>query len=255
VNQTYLGVQTIRVDRIVGTLDRTVDFNRDFRPRNRQLATRLDGLRQTFPYGDFPAINVYEVGGAYFVVDGHHRVALAREMRAEYIDAEVIRLDTQYELDDGVDVLTLIHTDQHRRFLRESGLDEIDPDARFELLRPDAYAELLAKVHAFGYRRSLEAGRLLSKAEIARDWYETEYLPAVEAIHEVGLDRRYTYKTDADLYLWVEGKRRALEPMRPDVSWRQAAEAAAGEFHGPLTERRLTRNRRRPLSRRSAAVN
>jgi hypothetical protein len=251
VRQTYAGVRPIPVDRIVGSLDRTVDFDRDFRPRTRGLAERLRTLRRRFPDGDFPAISVYEVGGAFFVVDGHHRVALSRELGRQYIDAEIVRLETEYELGDEVDVLTLVHTEQQRRFMHESGLDQVIPDARFELLRPDAYDELLANVHAFGYRRSRESGRLLSPAEMATAWYELQYQPAVAAIHEIGLDRRYPYKTDADLFLWVDGKRRALEPMRPGTNWLEAARAAAGEFHGPLTRRRYTRQRRRPLPQRA----
>jgi hypothetical protein len=250
VTQRYRGVDTIPVGRIVGSLDRTVDFDRDFRPRTTDLAERLDSLRRAYPNGDFPAISVYEVGGAYFVVDGHHRVALSRELGRDYIDADVIELETEYELEDEVDVLTLVHTEQHRRFMEESGLAAVRPDARFELLRPDAYAQLLEIVQAYAYRRSREAGRLLAPAEVAADWYETEYLPAVEAIHAVGLHRRYTYKTDADLFLWIDAKRRSLEPMQRTVSWLDAARAAAGERHGPLTRRRLTREKRRPLPRR-----
>jgi hypothetical protein len=120
------------------------------------------------------------------------------------------------------------------------------------MLRPDAYVELLGAVEAFGYRRSVEAGTLLTRGEIGRAWYEQEYEPAVAAIHDVGLHRRYAYKTDADLFLWVASKRRSLEPMRPGVSWLEAAQACAGEFHGPLTEVRYTRQRRKPLQRRSA---
>jgi hypothetical protein len=36
-----------------------------------------------FPDGAFPPIEVVEVGGLYFVSDGHHRVALARERGAD----------------------------------------------------------------------------------------------------------------------------------------------------------------------------
>jgi ParB-like chromosome segregation protein Spo0J len=42
-----------------------------------------------------PPIEVQELGGAYFVADGHHRIALARERKADFIDAEVTRLQTQ----------------------------------------------------------------------------------------------------------------------------------------------------------------
>jgi hypothetical protein len=68
-----------------------------------------------------PAINVFEVGGGYFVEDGNHRVALARERGADYIDAEVTRLGTWYEIAADVDVAQLIHTEQQRELLAASG--------------------------------------------------------------------------------------------------------------------------------------
>src|SRR6266498_1846443 len=122
VDQSYVGVRPIPVDRILGSLDRTVDFDRDFRPRSSHLESRLRSLREAYPAGDFPPITVYEVGGAYFVVDGHHRVALSRELGQTFIDADVVRLATEYDLDPSVDVLTLVHTQQHQRFMEESGL-------------------------------------------------------------------------------------------------------------------------------------
>jgi uncharacterized ParB-like nuclease family protein len=251
VDQSYVGVRPIPVDRIVGSLDRTVDFDRDFRPRSSRLESRLRSLREAYPAGDFPPITVYEVGGAYFVVDGHHRVALSRELGQAFIDADVVRLATEYELDPDVDVLTLVHTQQHQRFMEESGLAAARPNARFEFLRPDAYVALLGVVHAFAYRRSVAARRLLDPSETAAEWYDSEYQPAIEAIHKAGLHARYTYKTDADLFLWVEGRRRSLEPLNSGATWQDAAEAAAGEWHGPLTRRRLTSQKRTPLRARS----
>jgi hypothetical protein len=247
VEQRYEGVRSIPVERILGSLDRTVDFDRDFRPRGAHLAARLGSLRATYPTGEFPPISVYEVGGAFFVVDGHHRVALSRQLGQAFIDADVIQLVTQYEIQPDVDVLTLVHTQQHQRFMESSGLAAARPDARFEFLRPDGYAVLLAIIHAYAYRASLEAGRLLGPSEVAAAWYDREYLPAIAAIHEAGLHVRHSYKTDADLFVWVEGRRRALEPLQSAVTWREAAEAAAGEWHGPLTRRRLTAQKRVPL--------
>jgi hypothetical protein len=77
--RSYLGVQEISLDRVVGSVDRSADFRRDFRPRRRLSRSRLQSLRTAFPDGALPAIRVFEVGGVYFVEDGHHRVALARE--------------------------------------------------------------------------------------------------------------------------------------------------------------------------------
>ena len=74
-------------------------------------------LRSAFGDGPLPAIEVYEVGGAYFIDDGHQRVALARERRADFIDAEVTRLRTNYEIGPDVDVSRLVHTEQQRVLL------------------------------------------------------------------------------------------------------------------------------------------
>jgi hypothetical protein len=251
-SQTYSGVRPIPIDRILGSLDRTVDFDRDFRPRSDHLSARLRGLRDAYPNGDYPPISMYEVGGAFFVVDGHHRVALSRELGTRFIDADIVCLCTEYEINSDVDVLTLVHTQEHDRFTRESGLQTARPGARFELLRPDAYAALLGVVQAFAYRLSRQAGRLLEPGETAAEWFATEYLPAVAATHEVGLNKRYAYQTDADLFLWIECRRRSLAPFNASVTWLEAARAAAREWHGPLTRRRFTGQKREPLRRRTS---
>jgi ParB/Sulfiredoxin domain len=85
--QHHVGLTPIPVDRIIGSLDRSVDFDRLFQPRHLTLRTRLRALRQAFPDGGFPPITVYEMGGLYFVADGHHRVALAHQLGMEYVDA------------------------------------------------------------------------------------------------------------------------------------------------------------------------
>ncbi len=60
--QSYGGLQTIPLERIIGTLDRSIDFDRHFRPRRRGLLTRLAGLATAFSVRDFPPISVYELG-------------------------------------------------------------------------------------------------------------------------------------------------------------------------------------------------
>ena len=111
----------------------------------------MASLRAGFPSGDLPPIEAYEVGGAYFVADGHHRVALAMQRGADYIDAEVTRLETNYEIGPDTDVCQLIHTEQQLTLLHESGLAEARPDAVIEFSRPGGYAELLELIKAHGY--------------------------------------------------------------------------------------------------------
>src|SRR6201990_937282 len=103
VSQSYAGVRPIEVRRIIGSVDRSSDFDRDFRPRLPDSAQRMASLRAGFRRRSVPPIEAYEVGGAYFVIDGHHRVALARERDAEFIDAELIRLETNVEIGPDTD--------------------------------------------------------------------------------------------------------------------------------------------------------
>src|SRR3954462_13897883 len=89
LGQTYAGVRTIPIDRIVGSVDRSVDFDRLFRPKRREVQKGVIGLRGACAPREMPPISVYEAGGLYFVSDGHHRVALAKADGGEFIDAEV----------------------------------------------------------------------------------------------------------------------------------------------------------------------
>jgi hypothetical protein len=77
VGQSYAGTRPVPLERIVGSVDRSADFGRNFRARRSLSRSRVAALRAAFPDGDMPAIEVYEVGGLFFVADGHHRVALA----------------------------------------------------------------------------------------------------------------------------------------------------------------------------------
>ncbi|HWO08263.1 MAG TPA: hypothetical protein VNN80_02250, partial [Polyangiaceae bacterium] len=66
--QAYAGMRTIPINRIVGSVDRAVDFDRLFRPRRRgDLKHRMKGLREAFAENPMPPISVYEASGLYFV--------------------------------------------------------------------------------------------------------------------------------------------------------------------------------------------
>ena len=97
-----------------------------------------------------PAIMVFEVGGAYFVEDGHHRVALAREQGASYIDADVTRLETSYEISPDLELAQLIHTEQQRKLLSDSGLSRARPHAVIEFTFTDGYTQLTEVIKAHG---------------------------------------------------------------------------------------------------------
>ncbi len=196
------GLQSIPLDRIIGTVDRSIDF------------------------------------------------ALSHSLGREEIDAEVTRLQTSYEVTPDVDVLTLVHTEQQRIFLEESGLGRARPDAVIVFTRPQGYSELLDVLRSHFHELSRSASRLVPDEESAAGWYDNVYLPALKIIKATRLPQRYPFKTDADMYLWTHQLRRSLQPTQPDISWAEAAEKRASEHHGPFFRWRHQRYLRRPLQRR-----
>jgi hypothetical protein len=249
---SYLGIQEIPVARIVGSVDRSGDFGRDFRPQRRLSRGRLASLRSAYPEGGMPAIEVFEVGGAYFVEDGHHRVALARERDADYIDAEVTQLRTNYEIGPDVDVCQLVHTEQQRVLLEESGLSRARPDAVIEFTLLDGYTQLRDIVKAHGYDLARRRGELPTPEEVGADWYDNVYLPGVEAVRRARLPELYAswFPTDGDLFLWIYQIRRDLRGHDETIDF-DAAAAHAREVKLPRSRKRHhLRESRRPLPRR-----
>jgi hypothetical protein len=248
--KSYLGVREIPIDRIVGSVDRSADFDRDFKPQRRLSRGRLASLRSAFRDGGMPAIEVFEVGGAYFVEDGHHRVALAREQHAHFITAEVTRLQTNYEIGPDVDVSQLVHTEQQRVLLDESGLGRARPDAVIEFTLLDGYTQLREIIKAHGYDLARRRGALPAPEEVAADWYDTVYLPGVDAVRRASLPELYAswHSTDADLFLWVYQLRRDLRGHDATIDFDAAARHARTLNLGRRRKRDHLRDGRRPLS-------
>jgi len=214
--QSYAGIHPIPVADIVGTVSRVEDFDRDFLPKRTKIQQRWRQVEQSFPESDFPPISVYEIDGRYFVVDGHHRVAIAKQRGTEFIDAEVIRLRSRTPLPSDANIGAIIMAEQQRRFMEESGLGRARPQARIEFSRPQGYIELLEHIKIHGYHMIMERNELLSAEEIAADWCDRVYWPTVEAIHREGLNELWPKATDADLFLWVGQRRRELFPEVTD---------------------------------------
>jgi hypothetical protein len=238
--QSYAGIRPIPVKDIVGTVGRTRDFDREFLPRRREVGERWRRVERAFGDGDFPPIQVYELDGRYFVSDGHHRVAIARQQGTDHIDAEVTRLRTRSPLPPDADIGRLIMLEQQRMFFEESGLERTRPEAHIEFTRPQGYVEVLELVKIHGFHLMRERGEVVPVEEIAADWYDRVYLPAVEAIRNEGLTR---HATESDLFMCVYERQRDLFPERGGMGWDEAARTMKAEEKRPRN--RLAARRRR----------
>jgi hypothetical protein len=204
----YLGVREIQLDALVGTDGRASSFTRDFRPLHSFSRDRLRSLERAFAEGAFPPIVTVKLGETYFVIDGHHRVALARRAGAEMIDADVTELIARVPLPAGADMLEVVLRELERIFLEDSGLAESRPGVRVSVSRPAHYLELLENVQVHGYHMMRARGRVLENAEIAANWYDAIYTPTLAAIERLRFDRLYRDAPPGDLFLVLHRHRR-----------------------------------------------
>jgi hypothetical protein len=89
------GRREVEVRRIVGSVGRHRQFDRNFMPRKASLRDKWERVDRAFVRGEeLPPVSLYKIGDAYFVEDGNHRVSVARYQGVEMIDAEVTELLT-----------------------------------------------------------------------------------------------------------------------------------------------------------------
>ena len=90
-NRLYRGVRVVEVDEIVGSVGRWRDFDRSFLPARASMGQRWKRIDRAFQRGeDLPAVELYKIGEAYFVLDGHHRVSVARYHEVPTVEASVV---------------------------------------------------------------------------------------------------------------------------------------------------------------------
>jgi len=208
----YLGVREIPLDALVGTDSRAGAFTRDFRPLHAFSRDRIRSLEAAFADGGFPPIVTVKLGETYFVIDGHHRAALARRAGAAVIEADVTELIARVPLPAGADMLEVVLRELERIFLEDRGLAEARPDVRVPVSRPAHYLELLENVQVHGYHMMRGRERVLESAEIAGDWHDAIYLPTLEAIDRLRLGRNYRDAPAGDLFLILHRHRRDAFP-------------------------------------------
>ena len=131
---TLVGLRTVEVARIVGSVGRAAELDGAFRSanRSREEAQRDARVRRGHASGAaLPAVRLHEPGPADDVLDGHHRVAAAHELGQLEIDAEV----TEFVAVDDPEAQRSLA--ERRRFERETGVTAIAsahaPDTRARL--------------------------------------------------------------------------------------------------------------------------
>jgi len=204
----YVGTKVIRLDSIVGSVDKARDFDRRFRPTSGRSRERWERLARANRTGEvIPPIDVYRVGDYHFVRDGHHRVSVARSLGVDLIEARVTEIDTLLT-PVGIDARSDLELKFWRRLMLERVPFSGEARAAVAVNTPEMYGEIAENAEAWAARRMFAEGVSMDKATMARRWYAEEFKPVVELIEEAGV--RGPKERPAEAYLRVACERYRL---------------------------------------------
>jgi hypothetical protein len=231
----YRGVQPVPLHQVVGSVNRYRDFDRAFLPTQVHTAQRWRRVsRAWYDEVSLPPVLLYKAGDVYFVVDGNHRVSVAREQGQEYIDAEVRECSVKVPLTADLQPEDLVVLGAKVEFLERSSLDRLRPDADITVTILGGYERLLEHIAVHRYFMGLDFQRDVSEAEAVEHWYDTVYLPVVRVSEASGILHAFPNRKPADLYLWVMDHRHYLvsEGIADLVEPGQAAEEFVAQYFG-----------------------
>ena len=236
----YKGMQTIEVDKIIGSVDRYRDFDDTFLPKTDHLVDRWVNIRRLKLEGkELPAIQVYKVGETYFVKDGNHRVSVAQSEGQKYIDAEVIELDVAVPPVPGDEIKDLIIKGEYAHFLEQTHLDTIRPE-HYEIMfsTPGRYDILLEHIRTRQYYLGVNLKREVRWSEAVGSWYDRLYKRMIDEIRATNAMRLFPKRKEADLYLWMMDHRYYLtERYGHDVGSKITVEDYTRRHRPPWFER------------------
>ena len=206
-SESYKGMQTVPIDLIVGSEGRYRDFNKYFLPKANHLRARWERVDMAHLKDIIlPAIQLYEIGGVYFVRDGNHRVSVARTQGAVAIDAEVTSLSSEIRIDPSMstDDLRRAVVDLEKAIFYEktdfgllTGWNDLDFSApgRYDVI----YNHIL--VHKFYLNEHTATEIPFGDALVS--WYNNVYQPIIDIIEEDRIYARFPGRTASDLYVWI----------------------------------------------------
>lgn len=209
------GLQEIPLDKIVGSVGRYRDFTRSFLPKNDSNQDRWARVKAAITdMKGMPPIEVYQLGDVYFVIDGNHRVSVARQLGSETISAHVTEVEIRVPLTADDDPNELICKARYADFLEKTNLDKLRPEADLLMTFSGHYNVLLDQIEA-ECRLMAKNGdgqcQVADWEQAVAMWYDEVYIPIVQIIRELGVMRDFSERTETDIYVLLSERREELE--------------------------------------------
>lgn len=211
------GLQKIPLDAIVGSVGRYQDFTRKFFPRREGNKDRWVAIRKKFTSTEtMLPIEVYQIGEVYFVLDGNHRVSVARQNRESYIQAYITQIESNLPLSPDDEPEDIILKTQYIKFIETTKLDILKPKVDFSVTAPGQYRQLSDQIAIHQYFLGLQTKKEVKYEDAVVDWVDEVFLPTIRIIRSQGLLREFSGRTPTDLFLWISNQQQELTK---EIGW------------------------------------
>ncbi len=198
------GIRSVALNRIVGSVGRYKDFDSQFRFKTNTPSDRLEWIKKAMREGRrLGPVKLFEIKNEFFVLDGNHRIAAAKELGHDEILAHI------EEFIPSKNTLQNILYRERADFADRTGLP-----AEINLTEVNQYAHLLDQISEHLRFLNTVGGDEITFEQAARDWYKTIYRPLCTIIKRSGLVDSFPERSLEDLYAyitfhqWKEGRKR-----------------------------------------------
>jgi hypothetical protein len=206
-NEVYRGNQTVPIKMIAGSEGRYHDFNKFFLPRKDHLRKRWQKVDEAHIKDIIlPPIQLYEIGGVYFVRDGNHRVSVAKMQKVEFIDAEVTSLATEINIDPSMTTDELrgaLIAYEKNIFYEKTDFERLTNYNDLDFSSPGRYDVIYNHILVHKYYLNENKKEEIPFNEALVSWFNNVYNPVISIIKEQWLLVYFPGRTEADLYVWI----------------------------------------------------
>ena len=234
------GVQSVPLDRIVGSVGRYHDFDGKFRIKQHVPRDRFIRIKKAMLKGKpLPPVKLYQIKDEYYALDGNHRIAAAKELEHSEINAYIVEFIPSKKSMENI--LYQERAEFNKKFKLPYSIELTE-------LRQYAYLEKQIILHKTFLEKN--SGRELSLKDTAEDWYKTIYSPLVSIIKHGHLNYSFPERTLSDLYTyishhqWEEGKQRkygiGIDQLIPKDMEEFRKKMEKKKFNYPEMKRKIT---------------
>lgn len=206
---TFIGIRDINIDKIRGSVQKYMDFNKNFAPKNEVLEERWCSIYTAFVSGaPLPPIILYKIKDDYFVYDGNHRVSVAKFLNFKVIEAEVIEFLVSKDTKENV-----IYREKFN-FDKNTGIDNIF------FTETNQYERLIKEIEEYNEFLKEKENLNLNFIEISSRWYEDVYVTITEIIKNNDIIDNFEGQTISDIFVhFLDHKYFKSEKKKHDVGF------------------------------------